>query len=206
MLFFPQSSLMAYCLLIVFIKIHSPQQIEYETNRKSLAASCDAVNGYWVVGIVMIRAVCWWSLSCREILAPTECALSLYVSQHQNKLWSVSNWKACRISVFRWKCQPAKIPPQHCFPGDYKFKLPCNSFTCFSHFFFFMLSWPITFCSYAGKWIEHRRLLDRILVMPLWEVTELKGAAFLNNSVWNITGWPLFPWNKPGMTKKSFNY
>ena len=69
---FAPGSLVAFCLLMAFIKIHSPQQLrESETNRKSLAVSFvagEAMNSYWVVGIVMIQVVRPWSLSCTESL------------------------------------------------------------------------------------------------------------------------------------------
>lgn len=81
--------------------------------------------------------------------------------------------------------------PQLCSLENYKFKLPCSSFMCFSHFF--MLSWPITFCIHVGKWIEHGTLVDRISVMPLLEVFKLEGGIFLNNSVLKSLDGPFFP-------------
>lgn len=45
MLFCTGLSLEAHCLLMAFIKIRSPQQIEHETNRKSLAGSSVACRG-----------------------------------------------------------------------------------------------------------------------------------------------------------------
>lgn len=65
------------------------------------------------------------------------------------------------------------------------------------HFFSCYL---ITFCSYVRKRFEHEKILERLLLIPLLEVTELREGGISESSVLKITGWRLFSRNKPGKT------
>ena len=214
---FAPGSLVAFCLLMAFIKIHSPQQLrESETNRKSLAASFvagEAMNSYWVVGIVMIQVVRPWSLSCTESLLLNVHLAFMFQNIRINcdPFPSEKGLRDPGVQVDEPASQDASAAPA-LLSGKLQIQIASQklyvlfTFLLRFFFFFFMLSWPITFCSYEGKWIGHGRLLYRISVMPIVDITELKEGVFLSYRVLEITGWPLIPWNKPGMTKKPFNY
>ena len=219
---------------MAFIKIHSPQQLrESETNRKSLAASFvagEAMNSYWVVGIVMIQVVRPWSLSCTESLLLNVHLAFMFQNIRINcdPFPSEKGLRDPGVQVDEPASQDASAAPA-LLSGKLQIQIASQKlyvlFTFLLRFFFFFyfffglhtffvlgennLSLEvsfITFCSYEGKWIGHGRLLYRISVMPIVDITELKEGVFLSYRVLEITGWPLIPWNKPGMTKKPFNY
>lgn len=150
----------------------------------------DAINTYWVVEYCYYWSLWLYPLSCKELVAHSAFVF------HNIRINCDPNWKACEIPNFRWRSQAGASPAL----------LSRKLWSLYVLFTFSTLSWSVTFCSLMEKWIEHGRLLDRVLVMSLQEITELWGGVFLNNYVLKITGWPLFPWNKPGMTKKPFNY